>query len=97
ICGQEKSDQRFLGYPLNIYGAFLEDNTFNRVAFSEYHTSARDKFFSASERYGRLHHRSVWLLFNVHLGDIRARCGADAFGVIKWFCRDYRGSTSCGA
>ncbi|KAL3198916.1 hypothetical protein MRX96_001494 [Rhipicephalus microplus] len=86
----------FWGEPYDIYATFLEDDVYNYVAFAEYHTSALEKFVTARRKYGSLHHRSAWLLFNVHLGDVRPKCGADAFSVVKWFCQYYKGTDSCG-
>ncbi|KAL1486255.1 hypothetical protein MTO96_031464 [Rhipicephalus appendiculatus] len=71
ICGRRRSvnqGEQLLRDPYVIYATFLEDDVYNRVAFAEYYTSTRDKFDTARRKYGTLHHRSVWLLFNVHLG-----------------------------
>ncbi|XP_075744353.1 uncharacterized protein LOC142803136 [Rhipicephalus microplus] len=99
ICGKRQfvdASTQFLGEPYDIYATFLEDDVYNYVAFAEYHTSALEKFVTARRKYGSLHHRSAWLLFNVHLGDVRPKCGADAFSVVKWFCQYYKGTDSCG-
>ncbi|KAL3198911.1 hypothetical protein MRX96_001490 [Rhipicephalus microplus] len=99
ICGTKHyvdSKKQFLGDPYDLYATFLKDDVLDYIAFAEYHTSAQEKFVAARRRYGRLHHRSVWLLFNVHLGDVNSTCGADAFGIVKWFCKYYRTTRSCG-
>ncbi|KAH6926047.1 hypothetical protein HPB50_013453 [Hyalomma asiaticum] len=58
--------------------------------------TSRDAFFLARRDYGRIRHRAALMLFNVHLGDVRKKCGADAFNLVKWVCQEFRGAKECG-
>ncbi|XP_070389658.1 uncharacterized protein [Dermacentor albipictus] len=98
ICATRKHvdrDEQLLRRPYFIYGTFLTTSTNRHVAFAEYHTSVRDKYTAARRRFGSVRKRAALMLFNVHLGDVRKKCGPDAFTIIKWICEDFRGVNKC--
>ncbi|XP_050038069.2 uncharacterized protein [Dermacentor andersoni] len=99
ICGQRSSldpKTQYIDKPYIIYGTFIRNNSRNQVAFAEYYTSARDKVFQARRSYGRIRRRMALMLFNVHLGDVRKKCGAEVFDTLKWLCHDFRDPSNCG-
>ncbi|KAL3213944.1 hypothetical protein MRX96_007344 [Rhipicephalus microplus] len=99
ICGRRNrtdTGDQFLDEPYVLYGTFLDGDTRKYVAFAEYFTSCRDKFIRARRKYGSVRRRVAWMLFNVHLGDVRGRCGSGAFLVVKLICQEIRGSKKCG-
>ncbi|XP_054923124.1 uncharacterized protein [Dermacentor andersoni] len=98
ICGRRKSvsqEQQFLQEPYIIYGTFITESTKRHVAFADYYTSARNKVALALTKLGSLPRRAALMLFNVHLGDVKKRCGADAFTLIKWICQEFKGTRRC--
>ncbi|KAH7972175.1 hypothetical protein HPB52_008589 [Rhipicephalus sanguineus] len=99
ICGKRTSTsirEQFLDEPYVVYGTFIDDETQKRIAFAEFFTSGRDKYYKAIKKYGSVRRRLAWMLFNVHLGDARKRCGSDAFTIVRLICQQIRGITKCG-
>ncbi|XP_054923261.1 uncharacterized protein [Dermacentor andersoni] len=97
ICATRKYVDRrdqHLKSPYIIYGTFLT-STNRHVVFAEYHTTVRDKYTAARRRFGSLRKQAALMIFNVHLGDVRKKCGTDAFTIIKWICEDFRGVNQC--
>ncbi|KAL3198908.1 hypothetical protein MRX96_001487 [Rhipicephalus microplus] len=99
ICGTRSfvDQKQYIKSPYMIYGTFIpDDSARRRVAFAEFVTSPRDKYNAARRVYGSLHHRSALLFYNVHLADVRRRCGGTPFDLIKWICQDFKGNRKCG-
>ncbi|KAL1467919.1 hypothetical protein MTO96_041830 [Rhipicephalus appendiculatus] len=99
LCGMRAfvNRKKYLSRPYMIYATFVrEEKTSRRVAFSEFAVSPRNKYDATRQKYGSLHHRGVLMLFNVHMVDVRKRCGADPFSLFKWICEDFRGRKKCG-
>ncbi|KAL1468115.1 hypothetical protein MTO96_041687 [Rhipicephalus appendiculatus] len=99
LCGMRAfvNRKQYLSRPYMLYATFVRDEkTPRRVAFTEFAISPRNKYDAVRQKYGSLHHRGVLMLFNVHMEDVRKRCGADPFSLFKWICEDFRGEKQCG-
>ncbi|KAL1435020.1 hypothetical protein MTO96_001569 [Rhipicephalus appendiculatus] len=87
VCGQRRTldmTAQYIDIPYMIFGTFVRNSSRRNVAFAEYFTSAREKFFQARKNFGRIRRRAAFVLFNVHLTDVRKKCGGDAFKLMKW-------------
>ncbi|KAL3213942.1 hypothetical protein MRX96_007342 [Rhipicephalus microplus] len=99
VCGQRRTldmKAQYIDKPYMVYGTFVRNGSRRNVAFAEYFTSAREKFFQARRSYGRLRRRAALVLFDVHLVDVRKKCGGDPFHLMKWVCQEFKGARECG-
>lgn len=91
LCGSgisvDESTQK-LPAPYLTYGAFPTGGNKKRVVFTDFKTSAAEKFVNVSRGTGstNLRSRVAWMLFNVHLEDTAQKCGVKPFEVEEKFC-----------
>ncbi|KAL1435019.1 hypothetical protein MTO96_001568 [Rhipicephalus appendiculatus] len=98
ICGPNKTvDDKIqkLAQPQLTYATFVNSSVRKRVLFSDFKTSAVERYNLVSRGSGStgLRSRVAWMLFNVHLEDIRKHCGRDPYEPEQTFCNVFLGKT----
>ncbi|XP_037501089.2 uncharacterized protein LOC119374965 [Rhipicephalus sanguineus] len=96
ICGPNKAvddNSQKLPQAQLTYATFANSTVRKRVFFSDFKTSAVDRYNLVSQGRGSIGLRSrvAWMLFNVHLEDIRKHCGRDPYEPELTFCSTFLG------
>lgn len=92
LCGSGISiedSKHKLPAPYLTYGSFPTGGNKKRVVFTDFKTTAADRFVNVSGGTGstNLRSRVAWMLFNVHLEDTAQRCAVKPFEVEEKFCK----------
>ncbi|XP_077524242.1 uncharacterized protein LOC144135450 [Amblyomma americanum] len=97
VCGPDPNafnpSRQSLGPSLLVVGAFLNATSKRDVVISEFNLTVITKFREAERRFGPFRRNLAWLLFNVHLGDHRQRCGLGPFYILQEFCDFFKGAS----